>query len=123
MSRDTNWRRYLAVGVLSLLKALAVRGNRTRMRTELTDAGLFLGLAALVRYVEGDAASERERPSVLTEAARRMRTQDGRPPLARLDEYLDEPPLQQYRQHVPSRLSGENGDSEPTTLRERIRIR
>lgn len=123
MPRDTYWRRYLAVGALSLLKALAVRSNRRRMRAELTDAGLFLGLAALVRYVEDESSSERDRPAVVTEAARRLGTQDGRPPLSRLDEYLDERPLQQYRQHVPARLSGTNSDSESTTLRERIRIR
>lgn len=40
---------YLAVGVLSVLKALCVRHNHRRLRRELTDAGLFLGAGLLIR--------------------------------------------------------------------------
>jgi hypothetical protein len=119
MPRDTYWRRYLAVGVLSLLKALAVRGNDERMRTELIDAGLFLALAALVRYVEDGSDTDDELPSVVSEAARRMRTRDGDLQLATLTEYLDERDLQDlYRE----RLSRVGSEPEPPTLRERIRL-
>jgi len=40
---------YLAVGVLSLAKALAIRHDRKRFRRELADAGLFIGLGFLLR--------------------------------------------------------------------------
>ncbi|WIV67007.1 hypothetical protein [Natrialbaceae archaeon AArc-T1-2] len=42
---------YLLVGVLSLVKAIAVRDDRDRFRRELLDAGLFIGVGlALRRY-------------------------------------------------------------------------
>lgn len=42
---------YLAIGTLSLVKAIAVRDDRERFRRELLDAGLFLGVGlALRRY-------------------------------------------------------------------------
>lgn len=42
---------YLAIGALSLVKAIAVRNDPDRFRRELLDAGLFLGVGiALRRY-------------------------------------------------------------------------
>lgn len=47
---DSKW--YLALGVLSLLKAVGVRHDRRRLRRELLDAGTFLALGLLRRQVE-----------------------------------------------------------------------
>lgn len=44
-------RSYALAGVLSLVKAAAVRGHRVRARRELFEAGLFFALAAVVRAV------------------------------------------------------------------------
>ncbi len=52
---------YLGIGVLSLLKAIAVRDDRTRFRRELLDAGLFLGIGvALRRYSQLKAEKRAE---------------------------------------------------------------
>lgn len=40
---------YLGIGGISLLKALAVRNDRTRFRRELLDAALFLGVGLALR--------------------------------------------------------------------------
>lgn len=40
---------YLAIGALSLVKAIAVRNDRERFRRELLDAGLFLGVGLVLR--------------------------------------------------------------------------
>ncbi|ELZ03170.1 hypothetical protein C482_04089 [Natrialba chahannaoensis JCM 10990] len=40
---------YLAIGVLSLIKAIAVRDDKNRFRQELTDAGLFIGVGLALR--------------------------------------------------------------------------
>ncbi|MFC4540759.1 hypothetical protein ACFO5R_02305 [Halosolutus amylolyticus] len=40
---------YLAIGVISLVKAIAVRNDSERFRRELVDAGLFLGVGLLLR--------------------------------------------------------------------------
>ncbi len=40
---------YLGIGVLSLLKAIAVRDDRNRFRRELLDAGLFIGIGVALR--------------------------------------------------------------------------
>jgi len=40
---------YLAIGALSLAKAIAVRKDRERFRRELLDAGLFLGVGYVLR--------------------------------------------------------------------------
>ncbi|WP_255169374.1 hypothetical protein [Natrononativus amylolyticus] len=40
---------YIAIGVLSLLKAIAVRNDRVRFRRELLDAGLFLAVGLALR--------------------------------------------------------------------------
>lgn len=42
---------YLGIGLLSLIKAIAVRDDRTRFKRELADAGLYLAIGvALHRY-------------------------------------------------------------------------
>ena len=42
---------YLAIGILSLVKAIAVRKDPDRFRRELLDAGLFIGVGiVLQRY-------------------------------------------------------------------------
>lgn len=42
---------YIAIGIISLVKAIAVRNDRDRFRRELLDAGLFIGVGvALQRY-------------------------------------------------------------------------
>ncbi len=40
---------YLAIGGLSLLKAIAVRNDRERFRRELIDAGFYLGIGLVLR--------------------------------------------------------------------------
>ncbi|OIB55530.1 hypothetical protein [Natrialba sp. SSL1] len=40
---------YLAIGALSLIKAIAVRDDKNRFRQELTDAGLFIGVGLALR--------------------------------------------------------------------------
>ena len=52
---------YLAVGTLSLVKAIAVRNDRERFRRELFDAALFLGVGlALRRFGKLKAQKRRE---------------------------------------------------------------
>lgn len=48
----TNSKWYLFLGVLSLLKAVGLRHDKRRLRRELMDAGLYLGLGLLLRKVE-----------------------------------------------------------------------
>ncbi|MHC3436644.1 hypothetical protein ACYJ1Y_00765 [Natrialbaceae archaeon A-gly3] len=46
-----NSKLYLAIGVISLVKAIAVRNDPDRFRRELLDAGLFIGVGiVLQRY-------------------------------------------------------------------------
>ncbi len=40
---------YLAIGIISLVKAIAVRNDRERFRRELIDAGLFIGVGVALR--------------------------------------------------------------------------
>ncbi len=50
---------YVAIGVLSLAKAIALRHDRTRFRRELLDAGLFLGVGVLLaQLTRGEGGSE-----------------------------------------------------------------
>lgn len=44
-----NSKLYLVIGVISLVKAIAVRNDRDRFRRELMDAGLFLGVGIALR--------------------------------------------------------------------------
>ncbi|MDQ2050250.1 hypothetical protein RBH26_07105 [Natronolimnohabitans sp. A-GB9] len=44
-----NSKLYLAIGAVSLVKAIAVRNDRERFRRELVDAGLFIGVGLALR--------------------------------------------------------------------------
>ena len=48
----TDSRLYFAIGGLSLLKALVVRNDRRRFRSELKDAALFLAVGLFLRRAE-----------------------------------------------------------------------
>ncbi|GAB7019098.1 hypothetical protein [Halostagnicola bangensis] len=50
---------YLGIGVISLLKALAVRDDSTRFRRELLDAGMFIGIGLLLRQYSKMKAQKR----------------------------------------------------------------
>jgi hypothetical protein len=50
---------YLAIGALSLAKAIAVRKDRERFRRELVDAGLFLGVGLALRQFSRVKAEKR----------------------------------------------------------------
>ncbi|RQH00928.1 hypothetical protein [Natrarchaeobius oligotrophus] len=57
---------YLAIGVLSLAKAIAVRNDQERFRRELLDAGLFIGVGiALRKYSQLKAEKRAELESQL----------------------------------------------------------
>lgn len=52
---------YLAIGAMSLVKAIVLRNDRQRFRRELMDAGLFIGVGLLLRqYSEMKAQKEEE---------------------------------------------------------------
>ena len=51
---------YLGIGTISLVKALAVRSDRTRFRRELLDAALFLGVGLALRKYSTLRAEKRE---------------------------------------------------------------
>ncbi|MFD1565275.1 hypothetical protein ACFR99_17195 [Haloarchaeobius amylolyticus] len=51
---------YLAIGALSLVKAIAVRNDRDRFRRELLDAGLFLGAGLALRRFSKMKAQKRQ---------------------------------------------------------------
>lgn len=52
---------YLAIGAISLAKAIALRDDRQRFRRELMDAGLFIGVGLLLRrYSQMKAQKEEE---------------------------------------------------------------
>ena len=48
----TDSRLYFAIGGLSLLKALVVRGDKRRFRSELKDAVLFLAVGMILRQAQ-----------------------------------------------------------------------
>ncbi len=57
---------YLAIGVLSLVKAIAVRNDSERFRRELVDAGLYLGIGLVLRqYSQIKAEKQAELESQL----------------------------------------------------------
>lgn len=63
---------YLGIGVISLLKAIAVRDDSTRFRRELLDAGLFIGVGLVLRRYgklreQKRAELEQQLPSWLVE--------------------------------------------------------
>ncbi|RZV12000.1 hypothetical protein BDK88_0890 [Natrinema hispanicum] len=71
---------YLAIGALSLVKAVAVRNDRDRFRRELLDAGLFLGIGlALRQFGKLKAQKRQELESQLPDwAAAAMRSESAR---------------------------------------------
>ncbi len=97
----TNSRWYLAVGVLSLLKALAVRHDQRRLRRELLDASLFLGIGILLRKIEARQAKDSTARSILRTF--QSKTPEG----SSLSE--------QIRQHVPRRRQ-----ESPDSFRQRL---
>ncbi|ARS91744.1 hypothetical protein [Natrarchaeobaculum aegyptiacum] len=57
---------YLGIGLLSLIKAIAVRDDRNRFKRELVDAGLYLAIGvALHRYAR---FTERKRTELQSQA-------------------------------------------------------
>lgn len=50
---------YLAIGVVSLVKAIALRKDRQRFRRELVDAGLFIGVGLALRQYSQLKAEKR----------------------------------------------------------------
>lgn len=61
---------YLAIGAISLVKAIAVRNDRERFRRELRDAGLFLGVGLLLhRFSKMKAQKRRELESQIPDWA------------------------------------------------------
>lgn len=68
---------YLAIGALSLIKALAVRKDRDRFRRELLDAGLFLGVGfVLHRFSRMKAQKRRELESQVPDWAADVMTSE-----------------------------------------------
>lgn len=55
-----NAKLYLAIGGLSLVKAIAVRNDRERFRRELVDAGMFIGAGLLLRQYSQLKEQKRE---------------------------------------------------------------
>lgn len=52
---------YLAIGAISLVKAVALRNDSTRFKRELLDAGVFIGVGLLLRrYGKMKAEKQRE---------------------------------------------------------------
>ncbi|RQG94617.1 hypothetical protein [Natrarchaeobius chitinivorans] len=51
---------YLAIGILSLVKAIAIRDDRERFRRELMDAGLFIGVGLVLRKYSQLKAQKRD---------------------------------------------------------------
>ncbi|WP_049928946.1 hypothetical protein [Halopiger goleimassiliensis] len=66
---------YLGIGILSLVKAIAVRDDRERFRRELVDAGLFIGIGVVLRRYSQMKAEKRSEiesqvPDVLLDVAK-----------------------------------------------------
>ncbi|WP_126664035.1 hypothetical protein [Haloterrigena salifodinae] len=56
-----NAKLYIGIGLISLVKAVAVRNDRNRFRRELTDAAMFIGVGlALRQYSTLKAEKRRE---------------------------------------------------------------
>ena len=72
-----NSKLYLAIGGISLVKAIAVRNDRDRFRQELIDAALFLGVGlALRRYSRLKAEKRAELESQVPNWAIEMATSE-----------------------------------------------
>lgn len=73
---------YLGIGVISLVKALAVRDDSARFRRELLDAGLFIGIGILLRRYSTMKAQKRSElqdqlPNWVVDAAGSTGTESG----------------------------------------------
>lgn len=73
---------YLGIGVISLVKALAVRDDSARFRRELLDAGLFIGIGILLRRYSTMKAQKRSElqdqlPNWVVDAAGSTGSQSG----------------------------------------------
>ncbi|WP_435551101.1 hypothetical protein [Natrinema sp. CGMCC1.2065] len=103
---------YLAIGALSLAKAIAVRNDRERFRRELRDAGLFLGVGlALRRFGKMRAQKRRELESQVPDWAIELATSEpakrgvrnvAKQRLGRVSEPQAEPSLKDRAQRVLS---------------------
>jgi len=121
MDGNSSWRRYLVAGILSLLKAAATRRNRNRFTEELRDAGLFLGLAMLVRWAEDDGGGRSQGSSWANSVARRLRSADGEELTDRIERLFERQDVQRaLREDVAPRIRSWSGDGE-RQLGERIR--
>lgn len=70
---------YLAIGGLSLAKAIAVRNDRDRFRRELLDAALFIGIGLVLRrYGKVKAAKRAELREAIPEWAADLLATDSR---------------------------------------------
>lgn len=80
---------YLGIGLLSLVKAVAVRDDRNRFRRELADAGLYLAIGvALHRYArftqQKRTELESQAPDWLVGLAGSEERSSGQGPVARV---------------------------------------
>ncbi|MWV41832.1 hypothetical protein [Natrialba sp. INN-245] len=90
---------YLAIGLLSLVKAIAVRNDRERFRRELLDAGLFIGVGiALRKYSQLKAQKRAELESQVPDWLAGPRADSSEPTL----------------QSFAKRQFGQRSESEPT---------
>ncbi len=97
---------YLAIGGISLAKAIALRDDRTRFRRELADAALFIGIGlALRRYATVKARKQAELESMLPDWLRGGETTAMEPTV---------------RDRVQARL-GDRPEPSTTSPREKIR--
>ncbi|MXV62977.1 hypothetical protein GS429_13045 [Natronorubrum sp. JWXQ-INN-674] len=97
---------YLAIGGISLVKAIAVRNDQERFRRELIDAGLFLGVGlALRKYSQLKAEKRSEIESQIPDWAIGMAT--------------SEPAKQGVRNLAKQRLGGRSEPEPEESLRDR----
>ncbi|ELY46090.1 hypothetical protein [Natronorubrum sulfidifaciens] len=101
-----NSKLYLAIGGLSLVKAIVIRKDRERFRRELLDAGLFIGAGLVLRRYSQLKAEKRDEL-------------EGQVPDWAVNIATSEPAKQRVRTMAQQRL-GSQPEPEPT-LRERAR--
>ena len=101
-----NSKLYLAIGGISLVKAIAIRNDRERFRRELVDAALFIGVGlALRQYSQLKAQKRAELESQVPDWAIDLATSE---------------PAKQGVRNVAKRRFGGRSESEPEpSLRDR----
>lgn len=73
-----NAKLYIGIGLISLVKAVAVRNDRNRFRRELTDAAMFIGVGlALRQYSQLKDEKRREIESQVPDWAIDIATSEG----------------------------------------------